>query len=285
MQPLQPESAGFLKSNLFVRICSALVFAPLVLIAGWLGGWPFLVLVLVVSGAVSFEWLRIIIPAATPLAIILMLGLVFASLYLIAFNPLQTAFWPVFLLFGGIVVAGYALGLKLWLGAGFAYAVLLGAALLMIRNDPSLGMTALGFIVAIVWATDIFAYLVGRTLKGPKLWPAISPGKTWSGAFGGLCAAIAASAAFYGLIDAVSLTRLILTGLVLSVASQCGDLFESWIKRRFKVKDSSHLIPGHGGVMDRVDGLVFALIAALLLVWLTSGNLDQPARTLLLGSA
>ena len=282
MQPQPSEQPGFMKSNLFARICSALVLAPVVLIAGWLGGWPFMLLVLAVSAAVSFEWLRIIVPGATPLAVILMLGLVLASLYLFAVSSLQTAFWPVFLLFGGIVVAGYALDLKLWLGAGFAYAVLLGAALLMIRNDPGLGLTALGFVVAIVWATDIFAYIVG-ILKGPKLWPAISPGKTWSGALGGLCAAIAASAAFYGLIDAVSLTRLILTGLMLSIASQCGDLFESWIKRRFKVKDASHLIPGHGGVMDRVDGLVFALIAALLLVWLTSGNLDQPATTLLLG--
>ena len=116
-----------MKSNLFARICSALVLAPVVLIAGWLGGWPFMLLVLAVSAAVSFEWLRIIVPGATPLAVILMLGLVLASLYLFAVSSLQTAFWPVFLLFGGIVVAGYALDLKLWLGAGFAYAVLLGA--------------------------------------------------------------------------------------------------------------------------------------------------------------
>lgn len=285
MQPQQSEQPGFLKSNLFVRVCSALVLAPVVLIAGWLGGWPFLLLVLVMAAAVSFEWVRIIAPAAGPVAIVLMLGLVLTSLYLVASSPVMTALWPVVLLFGGLVIAGFAMGLKLWLGAGFAYAFLLGAALLLIRNDPDFGLAALGYIVAIVWATDIFAYFVGRTLKGPKLWPAVSPGKTWSGALGGLGAAIIAGAAFYGLIDAVSMARLILTGAVLSVASQCGDLFESWIKRRFKVKDSSHLIPGHGGVMDRVDGLVFALIAALLLVWLTSGNLDQPARTLLLGPA
>ncbi len=219
---------------------------------------------------------------SVPIALVLVLML--ASLYFAATVSMATAFWPILLLFCGMMIAGYASGQKFWLGAGFAYAFLLGAALLLIRNDPEFGMAAIALIVAVVWATDIFAYVVGRTLGGPKLWPAVSPGKTWSGAIGGLCAGVLASVAFIALLDNVSLVRLIVMGLLLSIASQCGDLFESWIKRRFKVKDSSHLIPGHGGVMDRVDGLVFAVIFAVFLSWVFDASLDRPAQALFFGS-
>ena len=285
MASQQSPQHNFFNSNLFTRICSALVLAPIVIAAEWWGGWPFLAVVLIISVAVCFEWLRIISPQMRSVPIALVLALMLASLYFVATVSMATAFWPIFLLFCGMLTAGYASGQKFWLGAGFAYAFLLGAALLLIRNDPEFGMAAIALIVAVVWATDIFAYVVGRTFGGPKLWPAVSPGKTWSGAIGGLCAGVLASVAFIGLLDNVSLIRLIVMGLLLSIASQCGDLFESWIKRRFKVKDSSHLIPGHGGVMDRVDGLVFAVIFAVFLSWVFDGSLDRPAQALFFGSA
>lgn len=285
MESQQSPQPNFFKSNLFTRICSALVLAPIVVVAEWWGGWPFLAVVLIISLAVCFEWLRIISPQMRSVPIALVLVLMLASLYFVATVSLVTAFWPILLLFCGMMIAGYASGQKFWLGAGFAYAFLLGAALLLIRNDPEFGMAAIALIVAVVWATDIFAYVVGRTLGGPKLWPAVSPGKTWSGAMGGLCAGVLASVAFIGLVDNISLMRLIIMGLLLSIVSQCGDLFESWIKRRFKVKDSSHLIPGHGGVMDRVDGLVFAVVFAVFLAWIFDGSLDRPAHALFFGSA
>ncbi|MGJ8532483.1 MAG: phosphatidate cytidylyltransferase [Alphaproteobacteria bacterium] len=284
MASQQSPQQNFFNSNLFTRICSALVLAPIVIAAEWWGGWPFLVVVLIVSLAVCFEWLRIISPQMRSVPLALVLALMLASLYFVATVSMATAFWPIFLLFCGMLTAGYASGQKFWLGAGFAYAFLLGAALLLIRNDPEFGMAAIALIVAVVWATDIFAYVVGRTFGGPKLWPAVSPGKTWSGAIGGLCAGVLASVAFIGLLDNVSLFRLIVMGLLLSIASQCGDLFESWIKRRFKVKDSSHLIPGHGGVMDRVDGLVFAVIFAVFLSWVFDSSLERPAQALFFGS-
>lgn len=285
MASQQSPQQNFFNSNLFTRICSAAVLAPIVIAAEWWGGWPFLAVVLIISLAVCFEWLRIISPQIRSVPIILVLILLLASLYLVATVSVITAFWPIFLLFCGLMIAGYASGQKFWLGAGFAYAFLLGAALLLIRNDPEFGMAAIALIVAVVWATDIFAYVFGRTFGGPKLWPAVSPGKTWSGAIGGLCAGVLASVAFVGWLDGVSLTRLVLLGLLLSITSQCGDLFESWIKRRFNVKDSSHLIPGHGGVMDRVDGLVFAIIFAVLLAWVFDGSLDKPAQALFFGFA
>jgi phosphatidate cytidylyltransferase len=284
MATQQSPQRSFLDSNLFTRICSAVVLAPIVIAAVWWGGWPFLALVLIISAAVCYEWLRIISPQIHSMTIILFLALIVASLYFLATVPLNIAIWPLLLLFCGILIGGYAAGLTGWLGAGFAYAVMLGAALVILRNDPDLGMASIAFVVAIVWATDIFAYVVGRTVGGPKLCPAISPGKTWSGAVGGLCAGVLASVAFVGFVDGVSMLRLIWIGVLLSIISELGDLFESWIKRRFKVKDSGNLIPGHGGVMDRVDGLVFAIILALFLSWLADVNLEAPARALFFGS-
>ena len=155
-----------------------------------------------------------------------------------------------------------------WLPGGIFYAGLTGIALAAIRDDDAVGLVAMLFVFAVVWGTDILAYFVGRAIGGPKLAPRISPGKTWSGAIGGTVAGVAAG-------TAVALAHFPITSpwipgiaLLLSIASQIGDLFESFIKRRFGVKDSSKLIPGHGGVMDRVDGLVFASFAAFLLaVW------------------
>jgi len=132
-----------------------------------------------------------------------------------------------------------------------------------------------------VWATDIFAYFVGRAIGGPKLAPRISPGKTWSGAIGGAVAAIIAGTAVVWSFFSADDLRIPVLALVLSVCSQIGDLFESFIKRRFGVKDSSHLIPGHGGVMDRVDGLIFACFAAFLLAIVIS--LTMSGETLSLG--
>jgi phosphatidate cytidylyltransferase len=132
------------------------------------------------------------------------------------------------------------------------------------------------FIFAVVWATDILAYFVGRALKGPKLAPSISPGKTWSGAIGGtVSGVIAGSLVTLGVFSRLSFWTIVIAFL-LSVASQIGDLFESFIKRQFGVKDSSRLIPGHGGVMDRVDGLVFACFAAFLLTLATAASRGHP---------
>jgi phosphatidate cytidylyltransferase len=136
------------------------------------------------------------------------------------------------------------------------------------------------FIFATVWATDIFAYFVGRAIGGAKLAPRISPGKTWSGAIGGAIAAvIAGTAVVWSFFSADGLWIPALT-LVLSICSQIGDLFESFIKRRFGVKDSSHLIPGHGGVMDRVDGLFFACFAAFLLAIVISLTISGETMSL-----
>jgi phosphatidate cytidylyltransferase len=132
----------------------------------------------------------------------------------------------------------------------------------------------------VVWGTDIGGYFAGRAFGGPKLAPAISPKKTWSGAIGGTVVAITAAIAVAQMFAIRNPVMVGIVALVLSAASQCGDLFESWLKRRFDAKDASGLIPGHGGVMDRLDGFIFAVTAAAL-IGVTRGGFDNPAAGLL----
>jgi phosphatidate cytidylyltransferase len=157
-------------------------------------------------------------------------------------------------------------GPALWLGAGVVYVGLAGVGLIWLRGVGEAGRASVLFVVLVVWASDIGAYMVGRLVGGPKLAPAISPNKTWSGALGGLAAAIAAGAAVAAWADPSSgLGRVALVAGLLGIAAAAGDLFESGIKRHFHVKDSSGLIPGHGGLLDRVDGLLAAVPVACVI--------------------
>jgi phosphatidate cytidylyltransferase len=156
-------------------------------------------------------------------------------------------------------------GAPLW-AAGLAYVLVAGAVLLFLRGDPVAGRANVVFLVLIVWAGDVGAYLFGRSLGGPRLAPHISPGKTWSGAFGGLLAAIAVGlAAAHFLSNAGFAWRAALVGAGIGVVAQAGDLLESYVKRRLEVKDSGHLIPGHGGLFDRLDAVLSSVLAAGLL--------------------
>ena len=152
-------------------------------------------------------------------------------------------------------------------------------ARLSCATATSPGLLAILFLFAVVWATDIFAYFVGRSLGGPKLAPAISPGKTQSGAIGGTVGGVLAGIALAAFAGLGNLPLLALVALLLSIVSQVGDLFESWVKRRHGVKDSGNIIPGHGGVMDRVDGLVAAAFA-LYAIGSMLGSADKPAQAL-----
>ena len=168
-----------------------------------------------------------------------------------------------------------------WLAAGVAYAGVLLFAPLILRRDPAFGLTAILFLFAIVWATDIVAYFAGRAIGGRKLWPAVSPKKTWAGALGGTLGGIAAGLLTVKLMGLSVTPMLVLVACVLSMVAQGGDLLESAIKRHFGAKDASQLIPGHGGLMDRLDGFLTA-VAAAVMVGLLRGGLDGPARGLLI---
>jgi phosphatidate cytidylyltransferase len=177
----------------------------------------------------------------------------------------------------GIVTAGRQ---ALLVASGLIYASALLMATVVLRADQKYGFAAIIVVFAIVWGTDIGGYFAGRAIGGPKLASAISPKKTWSGAIGGTVVGVVAAIA---VAEAFSIRSPVMIGMValgLSIVSQCGDLFESWLKRRFDAKDASGLIPGHGGVMDRLDGFIVATVAASL-VGVLRGGFEGPAAGLL----
>jgi phosphatidate cytidylyltransferase len=266
--------------DLALRVISACVLVPLALAVTYFGGLPFIVFWGVAAIAILWEWshlafrdlnARLLLPGGV--------GLVGATA-LAAWGRPGSALLLVVMaaaLAGGIA----ANGRRLWAAGGVVYA---GAAFIgpvLLRHDAEFGLLALVFLFAVVWATDIFAYFAGRAFGGPRLWPTVSPNKTWSGALAGTIGGIAAGAgtAYAGHIAA--LWPILAAALVLSVLSQVGDLVESAIKRRFAAKDTSGLIPGHGGVMDRLDGFLVAAFAAAL-IGLVRQGVDAPARGLLI---
>jgi len=227
--------------ELWLRVASAAVLAPLAVAAAYLGGTWFIGFWLLAAAGILWEWM----------------GLVAAA------RSLPTA-----------TRAG-------WIVLGALYAGAMLAAPLVIRADATLGFVAMIFLFAVVWATDIAAYFAGRLIGGAKLWPAISPNKTWSGAGAGAVAGTAAGVAVAAIGGVNPVAPIIILSLLLSIASQFGDLFESALKRRFGVKDASHAIPGHGGFMDRLDGFIAAALAAAL-IGLVRGGTDGAAGGFLL---
>ena len=267
-------------SNLQLRLISAVVLSLAMLGLTWLGGLPFRLLAAAMAGAIFYEWCamsRTTANARHQGVAAILLGVTLLAL---------VAGYPAFIVLPllGISVAGMALAG--WVGgqgrsvaAGLAYSGLSAVSLAFLRDGDSAGLTAMLFLLAIVWATDILAYFVGRAVGGAKLSPSISPGKTWSGAIGGAVGGTLAGLAVTAAAGNGGLAALGVIAFLLSVVSQIGDLYESSVKRRNGVKDSGSLIPGHGGVMDRVDGLVAAAFALYVIGWLTA-SADNPAQGL-----
>jgi phosphatidate cytidylyltransferase len=253
--------------ELTLRIVSSAVMAPLAVGIAWLGGWPFVVLWTIAACGIQWEWRKIIADRAARLG-----GIGECALALAGANIVMGV--------GFEAVLASTDRHRIWAMAGVLYAGTLLMSCVLLRADASHGFVAIIFLFAIAWSTDIVAYFVGRLVGGPKLWERVSPKKTWSGALGGAGAAIVAGLAvahYAHLANSLAVAGL---ALLLSVASQAGDLFESAFKRRFGVKDASHVIPGHGGIMDRLDGFLAAAAVAAL-IGIARGGLDAPARGLL----
>jgi phosphatidate cytidylyltransferase len=262
--------------DLAVRTLSGAVMIAVALACLWAGGWAFRLLVTVAAALMMAEWAGLVRAAGwrRVLAVLFALGLVL-GLGEIAFVPeywlggSASALQPIlaFALVAAILLA--IATFRAGLGFGLLYAALPALALIYLREQQGL-LVAL-WAMALVWATDIGAYFAGRTFGGPRLAPRISPNKTWAGLIGGVIAA-----------ELLSLILAIFCGLswgwvyfatLLAVAAQIGDLFESWLKRRAGVKDSGRLLPGHGGVLDRLDGLapVAVIVAGLAICWAARG--------------
>ncbi len=264
--------------NLWLRIGSALVLAPLAVGAAYVGGWFFVAFWTAAAIGIVWEWTRLVDPSHHRLPFLLGACAIGVSAVLLGIGHGAVAIVVVAL--GGLGAAAIAgAGQPAWMAGGVLYAGAVMLAPTLLRADAAFGFFVIILLFAVVWATDILAYFVGRAVGGPKLAPSISPKKTWSGALGGTAAAVIAAiliVKFSGRGDPVFVGAI---AFVLSVVSQAGDLFESKIKRHFNAKDSSGLIPGHGGLMDRLDGFVAAASAAALIGVLREG-LDTPARGL-----
>ena len=254
--------------NLLMRIVAAAVLIPLAVAIAYAGGWLWAALVTLAAIGLFVEWLaivglsgamRVTVPGVAALAVA---GLCFAI------GRLDVAL--IVLAVGFIAVVSIAPERRSWAAAGFVYAAAAEIASVLVRLDPVKGFAALMFVLLIVWVTDSGGYFAGRGIGGPKLWPRVSPKKTWAGAAGGLVASLAVAAGFAALDLGKTLPLLVLSA-VLSTVSQLGDLFESAVKRRFGVKDSGQIIPGHGGLMDRLDGFVAAVVVAALFGFLRGG--------------
>ena len=254
--PARPGATRW--ADLRLRVASALVLLPVGIGCLWLGGWAWAGLVVLAVLALGIEWAALCGATAAPLV-----ALTLAATALAALGMAGSA---LILLAAGAVTLWWRAGA--WPALGVPYVGLTAVALIWLRADGFAGRRDVLFLLLVVWATDIFAYVAGRLVGGPKLAPAISPGKTWSGAAGGLLGALLVgavmAAGFAGLALAAVLS-VVAQAAVLSVVAQAGDLLESALKRRFGVKDSGKLIPGHGGALDRLDGVLTAAPLAALL--------------------
>ncbi len=265
---MAPEQAAPIRqSELRMRILSAAVLAPVALAAELAGGLAFAALVTVMAAIAFWEWTAMT-GASEPLPMrAFALACLAAGLMGLSFEITDLAIGmlalPAFL----ALAAGFLFVPARWLGFGLVYVALPCAALIVLRQAEPHGWAAILFILFVVWATDIAAYFGGRSFGGPKLWARVSPKKTWSGALSGLAAAIVAGGLVVWFAGAGRISTGLLLAAPLSIAAQAGDLMESAVKRHFDVKDSGHIIPGHGGVLDRVDGL----FAAAALAWLIAG--------------
>jgi phosphatidate cytidylyltransferase len=273
------RAVGSRGGELALRVGSALVLVPLAIGTAYLGGWPFAMFWGLAAMGVLWEWTSLV--ARSDHRTVLMTG--GASLAL-AVTLVATGH----LLAAVIVLAISALGVaslapakwRPWIAAGVPYAGALGVAPIFLRSDSADGFLAVIFLFAVVWTTDIVAYFTGSAVGGPKLMPQVSPKKTWSGAVGGTLAAVLVAFAFAKVTALTGLFAVAMLALILSICAQVGDLFESFLKRRFGAKDSGHLIPGHGGLMDRLDGFVTAGVVAAL-IGLLRGGFEAPGRGLL----
>jgi phosphatidate cytidylyltransferase len=251
-----------------MRVIAALALAPAAIAIAYVGGFLWTLLVTLVAVGLYVEWLTVIgVGSRLRVTVAGVLALAAAGACLGA-GGLDAAL--LVLAIGLIALAVISPAQRQWTMAGFCYAAVAEVASIVLRQDPEEGFVALMFVLLVVWASDIGGYFAGRSIGGPKLWPRVSPKKTWAGAVGGFVGSLVVAAGFavFGLGPVVPLLML---GAALSVVSQFGDLFESAVKRQFGVKDSSHLIPGHGGLMDRLDGFVAAVAVAAIFGFLRGG--------------
>jgi len=257
--------------DLGIRTLSAAVLMPVVLLDIWLGGVWYEIFVLLIGVLIAREWVRLALDDADMQLALHVLAVLAAGL--LPFGP----GYPAAL---GVVAVVWAISAALaikakrsaiWPYAGIPYVAGATVALTVLGSDRPYGALAIVWLLAIIWAADSLAFFAGRTIGGPKLAPILSPKKTWAGLGGAIVGGVLAAIFVATVAGLESLGILGVAGGILAAVGQAGDLFKSALKRFYGVKDAGHLIPGHGGVLDRVDGLVAAAMAGALIGVLHSG--------------
>ncbi len=267
------------KSEVLLRIASAIVLAALALGAAVVSPWSFLVLVILCGIIVAWEWGRLVRGEGLDRIAILEATAVAAVAILLTLGRGDLAALALAVAAVAVALLSRSSGRSAWSLGGLLYAALPAAALVFLRSDPSLGAIAVLYLFAVAWTTDTASYAAGRLIGGPKLAPRISPHKTCSGFLVGALTPAVVGYAFALALKGTSAWRLALVSVALALACQLGDLLESAAKRHFGAKDVSHLIPGHGGLLDRIDGLLIAAILASLIALRDSAS---PGRGLLI---
>lgn len=274
MTPSADKPAGrFVTRELAVRIAAALVLIPIALLDVWAGSIWFELGIAMIAAIMAGEWCRIV-HRGSQFQFALHALAAIGAILVVSRSGTATALQ--------VIAACWAMSLvtevlrsksgSRWAWWGVPYIALPGLALILIRQSPEYGLFAVLWLFAVVWSADTLAYVFGRLIGGPKLAPTISPNKTWAGLCGAITGGVIASAMMGWYSDLPTVWPLLLAGGVLAVLEQLGDLFESAAKRRFGVKDSGRIIPGHGGVLDRVDGLIFASVAAAAFGYARGGH-------------
>jgi phosphatidate cytidylyltransferase len=271
-----PPAKRFDWSNLGLRVASAVVIGPAALAAAWIGGWPYLVLIAIGVAMLAIEWGGMSAPVSPTRVAAAVAAGVLVAVFVGYRGHFEWAWGAIVLASAAAAVIARGVAER---PADAAYGVLYiapAALCLVWLRETNQGNWWLMMLFAATWGADIGAFAVGSILKGPKLWPRFSPNKTWSGFFGGLLAATLAAVGVETLPDLLQMYMpnvlaglrpfqlnvwaAASIGLAVGLATMAGDLWESALKRRFGVKDSGDLIPGHGGLLDRVDGLMFAVV-------------------------
>lgn len=264
-EPIPPRRGATGDPIFWKRVISALILAPAVIGIVVFGGQAFAIFIAAFAAAMAWEWVRMTDADAPPRAFAVATGTAVGAALLAAQDAQG---WTVLWMLAG--AAGCALdrrprGDAIYAFAGVLYVSVSAALLVTLRTGDPGGLGAALFLLAVVWSADIFAYLGGSWIGGPKLLPAASPNKTWAGLIAGLCLGVAAGVAVAYAYD-MTLLHAGLIAAPTALAAVLGDLLMSLVKRRFKVKDAGALIPGHGGVLDRVDALMLAAVFAGLVV-------------------
>ncbi len=252
-------------SDLAIRSASALVLAPLAIVDVWAGGYWFSLFIILLGIMMAREWVSIVHGDDSKQFLIHAAAVVLAA----TLSPVEAVFLLIPLILSITLALGSRKPLSFWSFVGVPYIALPVFAFVILRADEFWGLKAIIWCLVIVWAADTLAYFSGRLIGGPKLVPKLSPKKTWAGMGGAIVGAAIASAVFSAVCE-LPLMPLMALAAQLAVIEQGGDIFESALKRHFNIKDSGDLIPGHGGVLDRVDGLLAVVSIAGLLGYLHS---------------